>query len=117
MTVEVIYLGDNKGIQNEERDLKFELGEVVVFRPREGEVLRKDAITELKGKKFEILGATIHEHQSRNPKDMCISYKVKALEHIPYTQNLRNSSYMNFNDDGVSFSEIQLEKNNLKKSV
>lgn len=110
MTVEVFYLGSENGVQIENRDLKFELGETVVFRPREGEILRKDAITELKGKKFEILGAVIHEHQSRKPKDIGISYKVKALEKIPYTQNLKNSSYMNFNDNDVLFSEIQLEK-------
>lgn len=106
--VKVFYIASNKEAEILKKEMKFALGETVMFNSREGEKQREDAITQLDGKKFEILGATIHIHT--DTKHESISYIVKPLEHIPYTKELKSQNYINFNKEEVHFNEFSLGK-------
>lgn len=106
--VEVRVIGKETVI--EKREMKFAIGEQVVFCAREGARQKGvDAILELVGKKFEVVGAYVCEH-TLNKKIICAEYyETKAIDYIPYTHNLKSQSYSNFNNGIMTFLDIELD--------
>lgn len=108
MKIEMIYLNSNQKNREVERDLTFKLGETVLFVPSIGDIERKDPIIHLKNKKFEIIGTSIYSNKITKHNLIC--YKVKACENIPYTKEMKEHSYLDFNNEEVVFFEYNLKR-------